>query len=98
MSKVIVCRGDYVLMGSWSDEQTAVTIDTQELKESLNIRNSKLILSIRDTIMIKALRSGRNVILVGDHSLVEQLERIEEVLNAQSQIDQTKYTWKVKDF
>lgn len=98
MSMVTVGRGSAYLQSLYVTRYTGVIIDVEVLKRELNIKDAKLILSIRDSIMIKSLRSGRNVFLVGDHSALEQVERIDEVLNAQSQIDLKEYKWKVRDF
>lgn len=99
MPKVTICRGtDYEKMVDWASKQSAVTIDTGFLKQVLSIKNDKLILSIRDNIMIKSLRSKRKVILVGEFKEIEQLERIDEILEAQGNIDGVKYSWKAKEF
>jgi hypothetical protein len=98
MPRVFITKGSMAKASLWTAKQSAVTIDTNEMRHYLNIKNDRLILSIRDTIMIKSLRSGRNVILFGDHSSIESLERVDEVLQAQSQIDNKTYTWKLKEF
>jgi len=48
--------------------------------------------------MIKCLRAGRNVVLIGEHKELEQIERIEEILEAQGNIDGKKYPYFIKDF
>lgn len=98
MSKVTICRGrDMMAMEIWADKQSALVVDTEELREMLGRCTDKLILSIRDNIMIKCLRAGRNVILIGEFNLIEQIERIDEILDAQGKIDGVKYPYKVKD-
>lgn len=99
MSKVTICRGRNNLeQYAWADEQTALIIDTTLIREMLYGGTDKLILSIRDNIMIKCLRAKRNVILIGQHKEIEQIERIEEILHAQGYIDNKKYPYFIKDF
>ena len=97
MPRVTICRGrDMLAQEIWADKQSSLKIDTAEIKEMLGGGTDKLLLSIRDSIMIKCLRTGRNVILLGEYKEIEQLERIDEILEAQSNIDGKKYTWKAK--
>lgn len=99
MSKVTICRGrDTAEQAYWAYKQTALIIDTQDIRDMLGGGTDKLILSIRDNIMIKCIRSGRNVILIGEHKEIEQIERIEEILEVQGQIDGKKYPYFIKDF
>lgn len=104
MPKVIVCRGrDITKQYDWAVKQSSLVIDTKLISDMLDGGSDrripdKLILSIRDNTMIKCLRSKRNVILIGEHKEIEQIERIDEVLEGQGNIDGVKYSWKAKDF
>lgn len=64
-----------------------------------------MVLSIRDSIMVKALREGNNVVIDDTNLHPKHVDRIVEVVEAQEQIDQDyfkdkkiKYKWEVKDF
>ena len=90
---------------TWRWKQKSLYVDTEDIREMLGGGTDKLILSIRDSIIIKALRSGRNIIVGGNNNQLEQIERIAEVVEAQDMIDRQngeeeviKYTWKVKRF
>ena len=99
MPKVTICRGrDTQEQNWWADDQSALSISTSEIKEMLGGGTDKLILSIRDNMMIKCLRSGRSVILIGEHKEIQQIERIEEILEVQGNIDGKKYPYFIKDF
>jgi len=98
---VIVCRGDLKKASEWANRQTALKINSVQIREMLGLkfsRGDKLVLSIRDTMMIKCLRYGRNVILLGSFDTIEQIERIDEILQAQGDIDNAKYNFRVRDF
>lgn len=58
----------------------------------------KLVLDVRDGIMIKALRAGRNVIIDDTNFARKHEDRIREVCEAQGAMDGTKYPVKVKHF
>lgn len=85
-------------------------VDTDGIRDLLNQHRGlkvtdRLVLSIRDTIIIKSLRSGRNIIVGGNNNQLEQIERIAEVVEAQDIIDRQNgedekilYKWKVKRF
>ena len=90
----------------YEDTAKGLYVSTADIREMLRGGSDKLILSIRDSIIVKALRSKRNI-LVGGHNTIEQIERIAEVVEAQEQIDnqyvlddkdKVKYIWKVKKF
>ena len=100
MSKVTICRGrDAIEQATWALKSKALIVDTNTIRGMLYSHPSnKLILSIRDNIMIKCLRAGRNVVLIGEHKELEQIERIEEILEAQGNIDGKKYPYFIKDF
>lgn len=99
MPRVTICRGrDKLDMEIWTDKQSALKIDTDEIREMLGNCTDRLVLSIRDSMMIKCLRVKRNVILIGEFNKIEQIERIDEVLDAQGQMDGKKYSYKVRDF
>ena len=85
---------------AWIAKQTAVIVNTDAIRNMLGEKRLPdfLILSIRDSIMIKCLRAGRNVILDGNYSDFESIERIAEVVEAQAQIDNQNYVWKLKKF
>lgn len=57
-----------------------------------------LILEVRDSIMIKALRRGRNVIIDDTNFAKKHEDRIREVCEAQGEIDARKYPVKVRSF
>lgn len=95
--RVHITAGNNRKAREWAEKRSEVRIETSELKKLLNIKNDKLILSIRDNTIIKSLRHGRNVIVLGDNSLA-QIERMDEVLEAQGAIDNTEYRYKVRHF
>jgi len=92
---------------AWSYERPDLYVDTDGIRDLLGSKTitDKLVLAIRDTIIIKALRSNRNIIVGGNNNQLEQIERIAEVVEAQDLIDRqngeeekVKYSWKVKRF
>jgi len=89
----------------WVDNRADLYVDTDGIRKLIGGGTDKLVLAIRDTIIIKALRSKRNIIVGGNNNQLEQIERIAEVVEAQDLIDRqngeedtVKYTWKVKRF
>jgi hypothetical protein len=102
MARVTVCRGDWAKMNAWAYKQSGLKVSTPVIREMLGIKPGKLsdrlVLSMRDSDMIKCLRCGRKVILLGDHNTMEQLERIDMVLHGQGEIDGAKYNWKLREF
>lgn len=104
MNKVIICRG---LPASgkttWSKKQDAVRVNKDDLRMMIDdgkwsSKREKLILQIRDSIIVKGLRDGRDVIVDDTNLSPKHINRISEVVEAQSQIDGVEYEWKVKDF
>lgn len=104
MPKVTICRG---LPASgkttWAKKQNAVRINKDDLRDMLDGgkwsgKREKLVLDTRDSILIKALRSGRDVVVDDTNLHPKHIARISEVVEAQSQIDGKEYTWEIKDF
>ena len=104
MPKVTICRG---LPASgkttWAKKQDAVRINKDDLRAMLDdgkwsSKREKLVLDTRDSIIIKSLRQGRNVIIDDTNLHPKHISRISEVVEAQSQIDGVEYEWEVKDF
>jgi hypothetical protein len=99
--RVIICRGDLQKASKWANKQTALKINSLQIREMLGLKIGRmdyLVLSIRDTMMVKCLRCKRNVILIGSYDTIEQLERIDMVLKGQGNIDGAEYPWRVRDF
>jgi len=104
MPKVTICRG---LPASgkttWAKKQDAVRINKDDLRAMLDNskwsgKREKLVLDTRDSIMVKALRQGRNVVIDDTNLHPKHINRISEVVEAQAQIDGVKYEWEIKDF
>ena len=97
---------DYDEAEAWRAKRKDLYVDTDGIRDLLGSHSvpDKLILSIRDSIIIKALRSNRNIIVGGNNSQLEQIERIAEVVESQAYLDGTSetepanYSWKVKRF
>lgn len=100
MSQVTICRGrDITGQLQWAMYKSkALVINADYIKFMLGGGTTKLILSIRDNMMIKCLRAGRNVVLIGEFKDIEQIERIDEILEVQGRIDGKKYPYHVRDF
>lgn len=108
MSKVVICRGipasgkstyakKLVEKGGWT------RVNKDDLRSMLhNGKHSntreKQVLKVRDSIIIQALRAGQNVVVDDTNLALKHIERIAEVVEAQAEIDDAKYTWEVKDF
>ena len=89
----------------WVHNRKDLYVDTEGIRNLIGGGTDRLVLSIRDSIIIKAIRSKRNIIVGGNNNVLEQIERIAEVVEAQQQIDNgfvednpLEYTWKVKRF
>ena len=69
MPKVTICRGLPASgKSTWAKKQDAVRINKDDLRDMLDNgkwsgKREKLVLDTRDSIMVKALRQGRNVII-----------------------------------
>lgn len=104
MPKVIICRGLPASgKSTWAKKQDAVRINKDDLRDMLDggkwsSKREKLVLDTRDSILIKALRQGRNVIIDDTNLHPKHINRISEVVEAQAQIDGKEYKWEVKDF
>ena len=104
MVKVTICRGLPASgKSTWAKKQDAVRINKDDLRDMLDggkwSRNrEKLVLDTRDSILIKALRQGRNVIIDDTNFHPKHINRISEVVEAQAQIDGVEYEWEIKDF
>lgn len=61
-------------------------------------KREKTVLQVRDSIIIKGLRAGMNVVVDDTNFEMKHIERIAEVVEAQAEIDNAEYTWEVKDF
>lgn len=104
MPKVTICRGLPASgKSTWAKKQDAVRINKDDLRDMLDAgkwssKREKLVLDTRDSILIKALRQGRNVIIDDTNLHPKHINRISEVVEAQAQIDGKEYTWEIKDF
>ena len=104
MPKVTICRGLPASgKSTWAKKQDAVRINKDDLRDMLDNgkwsgKREKLVLDTRDSIMVKALRQGRNVIIDDTNLHPKHINMISEVVEAQAQIDGKEYTWEVKDF
>jgi predicted kinase len=108
MPKVVICRGlpasgkttyakKLVSKGGWT------RINKDDLRAMLhngthNGKKEKQVLKARDSMIIQALRAGQNVVVDDTNLNFKHIERISEVVEAQAEIDNAKYTWEVKDF
>ena len=104
MPKVTICRGLPASgKSTWAKKQDAVRINKDDLRAMLDGgkwsgKREKLVIDTRDSIMVKALRQGRNVIIDDTNLHPKHINRISEVVEAQAQIDGKEYSWEVKDF
>jgi len=104
MPKVTICRG---LPASgkttWAKKQDAVRVNKDDLRSMLDNgkwsgKREKLVLDTRDSVIIKALRQDRDVIVDDTNLHPKHIARISEVVEAQAQIDGKEYEWEIKDF
>lgn len=108
MNKVIILQG---LPGSgkstWAKEQVAkggyTRINKDDLREMLHNSkwskaNEKLVLSIRDSIMIKGLRKGDDIIIDDTNLAQKHISRIQEIAEEQGKLDGKTYTVDLKRF
>ncbi len=102
-AKQMVKKGNYTRVNKDDIRRMLHGSDTSEW--GFRKDAEKMVLSIRDSIIIKALRSGNNVIVDDTNLHPKHIDRITEVVEAQQQIDRDyfekknlKYTVEIKDF
>lgn len=103
-ARKLVGKGNYTRVNK-DDLREMLHASGKEGDRGFRGKLENTVLSIRDSIIIKALRSGQNVVVDDTNLDPKHIDRISEVVEAQQELDREylqnpklKYTWEVKVF